>query len=71
MSKQFAELTAEQLTALDKEALVAIIVEMWVQMAQMIAEIQVLKDQMAKNSQNSGKPPSSDGLMNPSPKKLA
>lgn len=34
------------------------------------ARLQVLEDQVAKNSQNSGKPPSSDGMHKPAPKSL-
>ena len=44
-----------QLAELDKASLIAIINELR-------AEIQDLRDQLAKDSQNSGKPPSSDGL---------
>jgi transposase len=37
---------------------------------QLLVRIQALEDQMAKNSRNSGKPPSSDGLSKPAPKSL-
>jgi len=63
------ELTLEQLAELDKAALIAIIIELQRQIAEQAAliveqatMIQELRDQLAKNSQNSGKPPSSDGL---------
>jgi len=59
----------EQLRQLDKEELIDIILDVHKQMGQMSAmlqvqatRIQVLEDQLAKNSNNSGKPPSSDGL---------
>lgn len=61
----------EQLRQLDKEQLIDIILELREQMAQMSARIQNLEDQLAKNSQNSSKPPSSDGLKKkPAPKSL-
>lgn len=63
--------TREQLESLDKGSLISLILEMGQQMAQMSEEIRSLKDQLAKNSQNSGKPPSSDGLKKkPQPKSL-
>ena len=37
---------------------------------QLLIHIQALEDQIAKNSRNSGKPPSSDGLSKPAPKSL-
>jgi len=58
-------LDREQLGELDKERLIAIIVELREMVAKQAAQIQELRDQLAKNSQNSGKPPSSDGLKKP------
>jgi transposase len=49
------DLNGDQLADLDKAALIAIILELQ-------QEVRALRDQLAKNSQNSGKPPSSDGL---------
>jgi transposase len=37
---------------------------------QLAARLQALEDQVSKNSRNSGKPPSSDGLSKPAPKSL-
>jgi transposase len=60
---------SDQLEKLDKENLISIILTLQQQMQQLQetvaeqgAELQSLRDQVAKNSHNSGKPPSSDGL---------
>jgi len=67
MSKM-PKFTAEQLELLDKASLILLILEVSQQMAE---RIQALEDQLAKNSGNSGKPPSSDGLKKkPAPKSL-
>jgi len=56
---------------LDKASLVAIILDLRELVMQHAARIQELEDQLAKNSGNSGKPPSSDGLKKkPAPKSL-
>jgi transposase len=39
-------------------------------LVQLIHRIQALEDELAKNSRNSGKPPSSDGYQKPAPKSL-
>jgi transposase len=52
----------DELRQLDKEQLIDIIVELRQQVAQMAVRVHALEDQLAKNSRNSSKPPSSDGL---------
>jgi len=52
----------DQLRQLDKEQLIDIIQELREIIQKQEARIQALEDQLAKNSRNSGKPPSSDGL---------
>ncbi|MCZ7569055.1 MAG: IS66 family transposase [Ardenticatenaceae bacterium] len=48
----------------------ALIEQLQAQVADLEAKLQALADQLAKNSRNSGKPPSSDGLRKPRPPSL-
>jgi transposase len=59
------DISPDQLEQMDKESLLAIIIALQKQLAEQAALIQELRDQLAKNSRNSGKPPSSDGLKKP------
>jgi transposase len=66
------DLDSSQLERLDKERLISILLalrqrvqELEQTIATQAAEIQELRDQLAKDSRNSGKPPSSDGLKKP------
>jgi len=66
-----------QLARLDKETLIAVILIMQGQVRQLektvaeqAADIQSLRDQLVKNSRNSGKPPSSNGLKKPRTRSL-
>jgi transposase len=76
MTSQF-EFDRDQLEKLNKEDLILIILALQEQVqelqravAKQAAEIQGLRDQLAKNSRNSGKPPSSDGLKKPRTRNL-
>ena len=71
------ELDRNQFAELDKEALISIVLTLQQQVQQLqqtVAEqaavIQSLRDQLAKNSRNSGRPPSSDGLKKPRTRSL-
>jgi transposase len=71
------ELDRSQLAELDKETLISIVLTLQQQVQQLqrtvaeqAAAIQSLRDQLAKNSQNSGRPPSSDGLKKPRTRSL-
>lgn len=55
-------LERQQLEQLDKSTLIDLIVALQKQLAEQGQQIQKLSDQIAKNSQNSSKPPGSDGL---------
>ena len=61
MSKR-VQLDREQLRRSDQESLIELILVLQQQMAAQQELIQKLQDQLAKDSHNSGKPPSSDGL---------
>ena len=62
--------TRDKLRELDKEILIDIILDLREIIVKQEARIQALEDKLAKNSRNSSKPPSSDGLKKPSPKSL-
>ena len=64
------DMSPDQLEQMDKESLLAIIIALQKQLAEQAALIQELRDQLAKNSRNSGKPPSSDGFKNPRTRSL-
>jgi len=53
-----------------EEAVVALFREIILNMHILAERVQKLEDHVAKNSSNSGKPPSSDGLSKPAPKSL-
>ena len=59
-----------QLQELDKETLISLLMALQKQVAEQAVLIQELRDQLAKNSRNSGKPPSSDGLKKPRTRSL-
>jgi hypothetical protein len=48
----------------------AVVALVFATIGKLAERIQKLEDQLAKNSRNSGKPPSSDGLSKPAPKSL-
>jgi len=51
-----------QLEKLEKEALIELLLQVLARVQELEEEIRRLRDQLAKDSHNSGKPPSSDGL---------
>ena len=67
------ELSIEEIRAIyrqGEEAVVELILQLVKLNNEMESRIQVLEDQIAKNSRNSGKPPSSDGYKKLAPKSL-
>ncbi len=57
-----SEFNRQQLEKLDKASLIELILEMQQRLAEQQLLIQELRDQLAKDSHNSSKPPSSDGI---------
>ena len=53
-----------------EEAVVALNQSMNQTIIQLAERVQILEDRLAKNSKNSGKPPSTDGYTKPAPKSL-
>ena len=53
-----------------EEAVVALVAQLVQMITALAARVQALEDQLAKNSGNSSKPPSSDGLSKPRPRSL-
>jgi transposase len=60
----------EEIGAAYDEGKEAVIVLFHRTIGQLAARVQALEDRVSKNSRNSGKPPSSDGLAKPAPKSL-
>ncbi|MEZ4707381.1 MAG: DUF6444 domain-containing protein [Caldilineaceae bacterium] len=69
--KQGEILERSQLEQLAKSALIEVILALQAQLVEQGKQIQKLSDQIAKHSQNSSKPPGSDGLKKPQNAKLA
>jgi transposase len=57
----------ERLSVAEKDALIG---ELWARVVALTATVAELQGRLAQNSQNSSKPPSSDGLNKPKPKSL-
>lgn len=68
--KQLSEDEIRQIYRQGEDAVVQLVLSMNKQLIMLAARVQALEDQLAKNSNNSNKPPSSDGLNKPSPKSL-
>lgn len=65
--------TPEEIRAIyqeGEEAVLKLVIELQTMLSTLAARVQALEDQQAKNSRNSSKPPSSDGLKKPRQRSL-
>ena len=65
-----SEISREQLEKLEKADLIELVLALHLQVQTLSQRVKELEDQVAKNSRNSGKPPSSDGLSKPRTRSL-
>lgn len=67
---QLGRLTREQLEQQDKHTLIELVLLLQGQLDELSQRVQQLEDQVSKQSRNSSKPPSSDGLSKPKTRSL-
>ena len=65
-----SEISREQLEKLEKADLIELVLTLHAQVQALSQRVKELEDQVAKNSRNSSKPPSSDGLSKPRTRSL-
>jgi len=68
--KSLPRFTREQLEELDKNTLIDVVLLMQEHLDELTERVKKLEDQVSKQSQNSSKPPSSDGLAKPKTRSL-